>query len=1064
MISRCALLIRDLRCEYRVNPLGLQETRPRLSWLLESVDPAARGCRQTAYQIQVVSPAEEPTDARTRLWDTGRLESDQTFQIEYVGPPLESAQECHWRVRVWDQDGLESAWSPWASWTMGLLKAGDWTAEWIETPDPLHFDRCSWVWHPDEPESHLKAKARTCLFQKTLTLESGARLARAAMVLAADDRFAVAVNGSIVSRSKQPVDNFRHGTVLELTPFLIAGKPNLLSVRVTNASDDSPAGVAGKVVIRYVDGRQHVHPMDKSWNANWVDEGDDQALGEVVNPAAFAFQVTHVGATNSFITPVQPWGVPDRNDALILPPPAMFRREFDLDSKPVRALLFITALGIVRPSLNGFPVHEDWFTPGWSDYTNRVYYNTYNVTALLTKRKNCIGLVLSDGWHSGYLAWGRTRNRYDSEPMVMAQLRLEYENGVIETIGTNSDWQVTTDGPWREADLLMGESYDARLEKDGWDRPGFEAKGWSAVALSPRPNIAVEGYPAEPVRAFERLFPVSSGEPKPGLFVYDLGQNMVGVVQVRVPGPAGTRIRLRFTEVLNDDGTLYLDALRGARSTDTYIKKSDAVEVWHPRFTFHGFRYVEVSGVAGKLPFDSVTGIVLHSAMERVGDVSTANILVNRLFQNILWGQKGNFLEVPTDCPQRDERLGWTGDAQIFNRTATFNFDVAAFFTKWMRDLFDAQAPDGWIDIVAPKISMAFTPVNCSAAWSDAAVICPWTLFRVYGDVRIIDKYYDGMCRYIEFLKSTSDGLIRPAEGFGDWVSLNAETPLDLLATAYFAYDAMLMAEMAGAIGRTEDAEGFRKLYLDIRTAFQAKYVDANGFVQGNTQTCYVLALRFHLLPENLRATAFANLVRDLAYRGGHFSTGFVGLKDIMPCLTEEGRSDLSYEILLNENFPGWGYEIRNGATTIWERWDGWNEELGLQTPQMNSFNHYSLGAVGEWMYRMMGGIDLLEPGYRRISIHPYPTAKFRNACVQYRSISGVIASFWFRDKNGFHLVVRIPPNTSARIHVPCDENAVIEEGAHPVAEVSGIHRAGRENGAELFDVQSGHYEFLVRN
>jgi len=1060
MKSQSSIRPADLRCEYRNNPRGIQAIVPRLSWILEPASSEARGLRQTAYQIEAASSPEK-LKKDPDLWDSGRMESDQTCHIEYGGVPLKSRMECHWKVRVWDQNGVPSTWSEPAWWSMGLLDPRDWKAKWIEGSDPLNLEQCRWFWHPGDPEAARKARAAICCFQKIIAIPQESPVLRAALALLADDRFSLHVNGILTHKSSVETDDFKNLNILELGSLLKTGE-NLLSLAVTNATEGRPAGVTGKLVVRLQNQTQFILPIDETWKAEWIREDEGEAHKNFHEAWGPAKHVAHIGECDPLCKDVQPWGVPDRKDGLVLSPPILFRKIFSVESLPETAVVFVSALGIYSLSINGRRVGEDFFTPGWSDYFERIYYNTYDVAPHLKKGENAIGVILADGWHSGYVGWGRIRNRYKEGARMLVQLHLDYRHGSSEIIGTDESWKMTREGPWREADLLMGETYDARREKRGWDTANFDDSSWEKAALSPPLKIKVEAYPGEPVRAQEEIKPVSLSEPKPGMYNFDLGQNMVGVARLKALGPKGTTSRLRFAEILNEDGTLYTEALRGARATDTYIKRTDEEEIWMPRFTFHGFRYVEVTGLPSRPDHETITGIVLHSAMERAGEFSTSNLLVNRLYQNIVWGQKGNYLEVPTDCPQRDERLGWTGDAQIFIRTGTFNFQIGAFMTKWMRDLFDGQDPEGWFHVVAPKLPYDPMPRHVCHAWADAAIICPWNLYRVYGDTRIIERYYPAMARYIDLLEKTSDKLIRPADGFGDWVSLNADTPREVLNTAYFALVARMMAEMAEAIGKKGDGEKYRNLFDEIKKAFIQTFVSSDGCIRGNTQTCYVLALQFDLLPRKLKSAALSHLIQDLAYRGGHLSTGFVGLKDLIPTLSAEGRDDWAYRLLLNEDFPSWGYEIKCGATTVWERWDGWTEEMKLQTPGMNSFNHYAFGAVGEWLYSGIGGIDLLEPGYRRIRIRPRPGGALRFARVHYKSIRGWIESEWRLEDGTFHLVCRIPVNVSANIHIPCADPERVRENGKSIEELKEIRILGYEKGELVVEALSGHYSFTA--
>jgi alpha-L-rhamnosidase len=548
-----------------------------------------------------------------------------------------------------------------------------------------------------------------------------------------------------------------------------------------------------------------------------------------------------------------------------------------------------------------------------------------------------------------------------------------------------------------------------------------------------------------------------------------MGQNMVGWARLKVRGEAGTTVRMRFAEALNPDGTIYTENLRSARQTDTYVMGGGGEEVYEPRFTSHGFHYVEVTGYPGEPPLDAVVGRVVHSATPPSGSFECSSPMVNRLQSNIVWGQRGNFLSIPTDCPQRDERLGWTGDAQIFVRTASLNMDVAAFFAKWMDDVQDAQSPEGAFTDVVPLLegSGVIDLSRGAPAWGDAGVIVPWTIYKTYGDTRIIEKHYDAMTRWMSYLREANPDLLRRnklGNNYGDWLSPEGDaTPKDLLATAYWAHDANLMAEMSRTIGR--DAAGYEELFEGVKEAFNRAYVDPDGKIKGDTQTGYVVALHMGLLPEELRARAAEHLVRTVEEKDWHLSTGFVGVGYLCPVLTEAGYPEVAYRLLNNETYPSWGYTIKNGATTIWERWDGWTEEHGFQSPNMNSFNHYSLGSVGEWLYRYVAGIDL-DPrgaGYDRIVIRPRPGGGLAHASAGYDSVRGGIESAWELSDGEFRLRVTIPPNTRATVHVPAADGTEVSEGGGPVEEAEGVELLRGDGEEAVLSVGSGRYEFVGR-
>ena len=749
-----------------------------------------------------------------------------------------------------------------------------------------------------------------------------------------------------------------------------------------------------------------------------------------------------------------------------LAPSPYLRREFPLEKTVRRARLYATARGVYELYVNGTRVGKDVLAPGWTDYHRRVQYQTYDVTPLLAEGQNALGAVLGDGWFAGFVGFDPKHRGalYGPRPQLLAQLNVEYEDGTTASLATEGSWRCST-GPILFSDLLMGESYDARREMPGWAEPGFDDSGWYGVEVEEIGDTNLVAQPDEGIRVTEELEAKTVTEPESGRYVLDLGRNMVGWVRLKVEGKAGTEVILRHAEALNPDGTIYTTNLRSARATDRYVLGGDGEEIYEPRFTFHGFRYVEITGYPGEPPPGAVTGRVVHSATPPSGSFECSSRMVNKLQENIVWGQRGNFLSVPTDCPQRDERLGWMGDAQVFVRTASFNMDVAAFFEKWMTDVEDAQSPEGAFPDVAPLPGgSGLIDLRWGApAWGDAGVIVPWTIYRTYDDTRIVERHYDAMTRWMEYLHEANPDLIRKnrmGNNYGDWLSPKGDhTPKHLLATAYWAYGAKLIAEMAEATGRNEDAREYRDLNERIKAAFQAAYVFPDGRIEGDTQTCYLLALHMGLLPEDLRSTAAEHLVKSIEREDWHLSTGFAGVGYLCPVLTEAGYTEVAYRLLGNETYPSWGYTIKNGATTIWERWDGWTEENGFQSPNMNSFNHYSLGSVGEWLYRYVAGIDLGAPGYGRIVIRPRPGGNLTHASGAYDSVRGRISSSWKIEDNQFVLETLIPPNTTATVHVPSTDD--VSEGGRPVDEADGVEFLRAEEGETVLAVGSGRYEFV---
>jgi alpha-L-rhamnosidase len=757
--------------------------------------------------------------------------------------------------------------------------------------------------------------------------------------------------------------------------------------------------------------------------------------------------------------------------------PALFRKEFELPAPVKRATLYASARGLFELRANGRRIGSDVFAPEWTDYDKRVHYRTYDVTELLAQGTNALGATLGDGWWSGYVGWQETRARYGSlENSLLVQLEVELADGKRIILGTDASWACNT-GPIIASDFMMGETYDARREQAGWDAPRFNASQWLPACETQVPPVRLVAQRSEPVSVVETLAPISSKEIRPGIFIYDLGQNISGWVRLRVSAPAGTRVTLRHGERLSPDGTLYTENLRRAKATDVYVCKGAGEEVWEPHFTFHGFQYVELAGLPANPGPNAVTGCVVRSATPLAGHFECSHVGVNRLWLNGLWSQRDNFLSVPTDCPQRDERLGWMGDAQVFLRTASYNMDVAAFFTKWMTDVIDAQTREGVFPDVAPRLREGenFCGLDqlCGAAgWADAGVIVPWTLWRVYGDRRIIERSWKAMTAWLEWIDQHNPGGLRVNElgnNYGDWLCIPSDTTFrthspmkNLLATAYWADDAAKLARMAREIGREKDGERFQAMFEKVRDAFQKEFVRADGQLAVETQTAYLLALAFNLLPEDARARAAERLVDNIRGLDWHLSTGFIGISHLNPTLTLTGHAEVAYRLLLREDYPSWLYPVKHGATTIWERWNGWTEQDGFFVPHMNSFNHYSLGSVGEWLFRHVAGIELdpVVPGFQHFVLRPYIEQGLDFAKAGYRTQHGEIVSDWKRDGDRLTWTVRVPTNTTARIYVPAAAEAAVTENGQPIEQVEGLKVAGREGNFLVCEAVSGSYVF----
>lgn len=748
-------------------------------------------------------------------------------------------------------------------------------------------------------------------------------------------------------------------------------------------------------------------------------------------------------------------------------PARYFRNTFKLERLPVRARLFVSAQGIVEPWINGSAVSEDRFSPGWPDYRHRLFYVAYEVTALLRKGENAWGMMLGDGWYSGTLL---PHHQFGQQPRVSAFLDLTDANGRVTTLTTGADWVGTDEGPIRMNSIYHGETYEAGREHSGWSTPS-KSDDWTwrpvVVLKAKHPSQSLLGRLSPPVRRVERIKPARVTEVEPGVFIYDLGQNIVGWARLRVQASRDQWVQMRFSEMLGPDGRLFLKSLRTAQATARYRARGEGIEQWEPRFTFFGFRYIELTGVEQPLE-DAIEGVVVHSDLPRTGTFESSDPWLGRLYQNALWSQKGNFLELPTDCPQRDERLGWTGDAQVFAPTALYNLDSGSFFRQWLFSVRDGlrDGPDGGFPDTAPHTGWGFG----SPGWGDAGIIIPWITWLHTGDQRILSESFPAIQHAVELMASQApDGIRRSKPAWGDWLApgferYKAPPRNELIATAYYAHSTDLASRIAAILGRPEAAAGNAALRDKAKAAFQREFIAPDGRVADDVQTSYLLALGFDLVPAELRSKVVTQLVRTLAQKDNHLATGFLGTALLTPVLSSVGRTDLAYTVLQKKTFPGWLFSVKNGATTIWERWDSWTPEQGFNPHNMNSFNHYAYGSVVSWLYDTVAGLQPLAdaPGWKRFRIAPSPGGGLTRAASTLRTPHGLAASRWEIEDGALRLNVSIPPNTHAQVEVPTRDPARVFVDGGPLAQhtlASGIRAVGERTSLTL---PSGTYELTV--
>jgi alpha-L-rhamnosidase len=1085
--------IYNLRCEYLIAPLGIDVEQPRLSWELTSNE---RNQKQEAYQILVASDSVMLLKDKADLWDSGKIRSNKTNQINYGGETLQSRQYCYWKVRVWDKNGEVSSWSDISHWSVGMLNEKDWHAKWIgSAPQQIPKERQYYINHGY----------------------------RSGIAPSAD-----AIEWVIVD-----LENIQSISEIRLYPVHPLKNTSLTGYRLEK-DDDENANVYLFPLRYYIDVSEYedfrtfrivADESSKDYNHKdlnpYVKSFDPVKARYIrmrilklsqIDSARYAFALAEMEvfgnsnenlALNKFVTesntprqfqpiPRENWSakvlvdgflkanIENTNSSLPVPPSQLMRKEFEITKNVKRAMLYVTSLGLYEARLNGKKVGNHLLSPEWTDYNTRVQYQVYNITALLNKGKNVIGAMLADGWYAGALWTHPDRGSYGFDRRLLVQLEIDYADGTYKLVNTDESWTIFEEGPIREASIFNGELYNANFQQKGWDEPGFNDTTWKKVTVDTSVAIKLNAQMNEPIKVIEELKPINIFKRENGNYVFDMGQNMVGWVELSLPYNTNKEIVCRYSEVLNEDSSLYTLNLRGAKQTNTYIPAKEDNVIYEPRFTYHGFRYVEISGLTQTPSINNVTGKVVSSASLNVGVFETSNADLNKLWKNILWTQRGNMHSVPTDCPQRDERAGWSGDAQVFSQTAIFNMDMAAFYTKWIRDLRDSQTDDGRFPDFAPNVGMWGFTYN-SPAWADAGVIVPWKVYQNYGDLDVLEKQFVSMEKYIHHILEYNPDLIwRKSRGamYGDWLNgdhiISNDYPNqggkvsdDIFSTAFFANSTRIVAKAAKVLNKDEEAQYYDSLATAIQQAFVKEFISDDGKVEGNTQAGYALALEFNLVPEKLKAKAAANMVEAIKIYDYRMSTGIQSTIWLMNQLSSFGYIDIAYRLLESRRLPSWIYSIDQGATTIWERWDGYVEGRGFQDPEMNSFNHYAIGAVGEWMYRNILGINYNEeyPGYNNFIIKPEPGGSINWANGAYHSIAGNISVSWKKDDFGsFILDLEIPVNASADVYLPVEDIGKIMENGKPVKKCKEIELVGSISNKTILKVGSGKYSFQLKD
>ncbi|MDR2673376.1 MAG: glycoside hydrolase family 78 protein [Opitutaceae bacterium] len=1092
--------VQTLRCEYRENPEGIDETCPRLSWQLGAGAGAIpRGVAQTAFQVLVASSAGALALGTGDLWDSGWVASDRSIHIEYAGAPLASRQLCFWKVRVRDERGRESAWSAPARWSMGLLAPSDWSAQWIGTGEIENGNSsenknhaltgCSWIGFSGAgagaPKGVNDAPGERA-YRRVFELPAGRAIASATLHAAADNSFVCHINGAEAARDS----SWKIARARDVSAFLRAGK-NTLAFLVTNqGAAPNPAGLAATLEIIFAGAPAGAGADNNNDSKLVIGTGGEWKCfaGETPNWQTPAFDDSAWPSARVLgKTGIAPWGEIAAGDGEFRVLPARHARaEFEVPpaKKIIRATLYASGLGLSEFYMNGEKIGDHVLSPGLTHYTKRAFYVTHDVTAKIRAGKNALAAWLGNGRHHAPRTVEPAKTLDYGHPKLVAQLEIEYNDGTRDTIATGARWRITDQGPITANNEYDGETYDARRELTGWASPGYDDSAWRPAALVAPPGGVLSAQMAEPIRVTQNIRPIAITEPEPGAYIFDMGQNMVGWTRLAVRGSAGTIITMRHAETLRPDGTLYMDNIRGAKVTGRYLLKGAGAETYEPRFTYYGFRYVEVTGLPEKPTLDTLLGRVVHDDIAGAGEFETSSPVINKTYANIRWGTRGNYRSMPTDCPQRDERQGWLGDRSEECKGESYLFDIAALYTKWLQDMRDAQRADGSIPDVCPPYWPLY---NDNVTWPSTSIIAPDALHTYYGDTRVIARNYEAMSRWMRHMAQYIKNGIMSKDNYGDWCVppedqklIHSKDPArvtarPLLATAYYYHCLKLMARHAIILNKTADAGEYNAGAEVTRNAFNKKYHNAGkGIYDNGTQTSSVLPLAFGLVPAGTgaRERVFNNLVSKITNETrGHIGTGLVGGQWLNRVLAAGGRPDISLGFATQTDYPSWGYMAEKGATTIWELWNG-----DTADPAMNSGNHVMLvGDLVIWLYETLAGIapDPAVPGFKHIIMSPVPLPGLTFVHATHNSPYGLIESEWETAGAGktksFNWRVAIPANTTATLRIPSagagsDEVLKkITESDAPLSSSPHIKIIGAGAGGVTVKIPSGKYDFQAR-
>ena len=1065
------LSIKANKCEFRINPEGIDVIEPRLSWSLAS---AVRGDKQTAFQVIIASSLSALKKNNGDIWDSHKRLSTESHLV-YKGPELQSGRIYFWKVKVWDSKQKASSWSDNAFWSMGLIKKTDWKALWITDPvlaNPANFPQTPINCYRSETTSNQNELKWIILDLGSVKLINELNLIPARAPKQNMDfpscmfplRFKIQIAAhkdfkdpkTIVDNSSADVLNPREAQNVIAFKEVRTRYIRLLVTKLAkwdvNLYGLALSGVKPMYNKKEIEGEMKLQCSDSMESEFWSKDFLLRKENLVTNAPDAKELAINVKALSD-ISPV--------NKVSRVP---TLRREFSLLGKIKRATLYVTARGFYEFHINGNKVSDVFLVPGVTDFNKRITYQSYDVTRMLKPGGNALGAMLGYGWYAGHMNLFENRNIYGHYPMLMAQLELEFANGKRQTIVTDQQWKTTLDGSLLWSDLLDGEAIDQRKELTGWDKIGFDDQSWSAAETKQRDKTKLVWQRSQPVKEMRELKPVSFKEVRKGIYVFDFGQELAGWCRLKIAGKKDMHIRVKHAEILLNSGEVDMSNLWGIPQQDDYILNEEKTQTLTPHFTYHGFRYVQVSGLETPPDSSTITAISMHNNVSETGQFVSSNPLYNKLMETSIWTQRNLMFDIPNGCAARSERLGWTGDLRPCVQSLIYNMDAASFLEKYAQDMRDDQTLDGRFTDIAPQFHLENTNICVgSPGWADAGVSMPYQAYINYGDKKMLQDHYPAARRWVEFLLSKNPNFIweqNRGMDWGDWISAGPATPKVIGSTAFFANDADLLSRMARVLGKKEDEIKYKRLFENIKKAFKARFVSEEGHIaerpnDADVQGSYALAIRFNLLDKSLHTKAVKRLSQLVNDNKGHLTTGFWSSIEMLLALSENNQHQTATRVVQTETRPSWGYMLKAGGTTFWESFDADKRNLSL--------NHWTYSSIGEWLWNNVAGlrVDENSPGYKHFYIEPKPEHVDDFCDAKYESVNGTIKISWKFSADKFVLNLSVPPGSSATLRIPAFTGN-ITESENTLSKVNEIKLVKKDRSGTTLEIQSGTFNIVA--